>query len=359
MLPKAFLGCIVPTVVLATANIGSAQEALAQINRSAPQRFEQLDRNGDGRLSPDEVPRRGLFDPFDRDGDGFVTPNEISTTNARQARARMRAALEKAGVVTHYDIRYARTAGVEAGRQSLDVYTRKELDNAPVILFFHGGGWQRGDKLAAHQKPMGFVPEGCLFVSANYRFRPDAPMDEIMGDCAAAAKWISENAKRYGGDGDRVFLFGHSAGAHLAALLGTDHRYLEAAGLKPDVIRGVVPPDMGFYDVAAAAESAWSAERKEMISTVFGKDQGRWRHLSPINHVWPGARIPPFLVVIQDRRGDASRQAIPFVERLKQTGFDAELYEAKGRNHESLNRLLGTSDDPATGVILDFLRAHR
>ena len=236
--------------------------------------FERLDANGDGRLSPDEVPRKDLFKAFDRDGDGFVTPAEIAATNADRARRQAKDALEQAGVVAHYDIRYTQSEGVEAARQSLDVYTRPDLKGAPVILFFHGGGWQIGDKLvAAQQKPAGFVPEGYLFVSANYRFRPRATLDDILSDCAAAVRWVAGHAAEYGGDGRRVFLFGHSAGAHLAALLATDHRYLQAAGLQPDILRGAVPLDMGFYDVAAAARTAWDASRAAMIATVFGKDE--------------------------------------------------------------------------------------
>jgi len=271
----------------------------------------------------------------------------------------MKRALERTGVVAHYDLRCARAEGVEAQHQSLDVYTHPELSGAPVILFIHGGGWQRGDKLAAHQKPIGFVPAGYVFVSTNYRLRPQATMEEIMGDCAAAVRWITENAEKYGADASRVFVFGHSAGAHLAALLGTDHRYLEAAGVKADIIRGVVPLDTGFYDVAAAARSARKAVRAQMIRAAFGRDEQHWRRVSPITYVKPGAKLPPFLVVMQEGRRDASWQTIRFVEHLKEAGFDAEHYEAKGRDHRTLNRLLGAKGDPATERILEFLRAHR
>ncbi len=321
--------------------------------------FERLDRNGDGKLSIDEVPRKDLLKQYDRDGDGLVTPGEIAETRRDQARRQRKASLETAGIVAHYEIRYAQTEGVEAARQSLDVYTHPDLKDAAAIVFFHGGAWQRGDKLAAHRKPARFVPEGYLFVSANYRFRPQATLDEMMSDCASAVKWVVDGAAKYGGDGRRVFVFGHSAGAHLAALLGTDHRYLKAAGLEPKVIRGVVPLDMGFYDVAAAAGSAWSPARAEMIDTVFGKDREQWRRVSPLAYVEPGAAIPPFLVVMQDGRGDAARQAVPFVEALRKAGFPAELYEAKGRDHGTLNRLLGTPGDAATDKILEFLKAHR
>mgnify|MGYP001111151775 CR=1 FL=1 len=353
------IAILAATALGAFVGSGSLAEDAPPPGREPGAGFQSLDRNGDGKLSPEEVRRKELFESFDKDGDGFVTPEEIAATGAAQARRRMKEALEKAGVVAHYDLRYARTEGVEALRQSLDVYTHPDLETAPVIVFFHGGGWQRGDKLAAHQKPVRFVPEGYLFVAANYRFRPQATLDEMMSDCAAAVHWVVDHADEYGGDGGRVFVFGHSAGAHLAALLGTDHRYLKVAGIEPDVIRGVVPLDMGFYDVPAAARTASNAARKEMIATVFGEDEEQWSRVSPITYIKPDAGLPPFLVVTQDGRGDAASQAIPFVERLQGAGFKAELYEAKGRDHGSLNRLLGSRGDPTTKKVLDFLTAHR
>ncbi len=318
--------------------------------------FSKWDKNGDGKLSRDEVPSQAGFAAYDADGDGFVTPQELSSRRVTVSRARLRQAMEAAGIQVHHDIRYTETEGVEAIRQSLDLYTHPDLKDAPVLLFFHGGGWRQGDKSAALNKPLGFVPEGYVVVSANYRFRPAATMDELMADCAAAVKWITEHIETYGGDKTRIVLMGHSAGAHLAALLAADSRYLKAAEVDPAIIRAAIPLDMGFYDVTTAAETAVNDARKQMVETVFGTDPEGWAKVSPLTYVKPEAKLPPYFVVMQDSRGDAERQAVPFVEALKAVGIEATLYEAKGRNHATVNQLLGTKDDPTTLEILEFLK---
>ena len=80
----------------------------------------------------------------------------------------------------------------------------------------HGDLWVRGDKRRALFKPAALVPEGYLFASMNYRFRPRVTLSDMARDLAAAAAWLRTHAAKYGGDGLSVFLMGHSAGAHLA-----------------------------------------------------------------------------------------------------------------------------------------------
>ena len=134
-------------------------------------------------------------------------------------------------------------------RQALDLYAPAEGEAHPVVFWIHGGGWQAGDKGEVQEKPRAFVDKGFVFVSAGYRLLPEASIKEMAGDLAKALAWVHDHAEDYGGDPDTIAVAGHSAGAQLAALICTDHRYLEAEGLSPSILKGCVPVDGDTYDV--------------------------------------------------------------------------------------------------------------
>lgn len=140
----------------------------------------------------------------------------------------------------HRDLAYA---GPKNERQALDVYAPPEGKGHPVVFWVHGGGWQAGDKGEVQMKPQAFVDKGFVFVSTNYRLLPEATIEQMAGDVAKAIRWTQEHGKEYGGDPDTIFVMGHSAGAQLAALVCTDHRYLKAEGLSPSTLKGCIPVD--------------------------------------------------------------------------------------------------------------------
>ncbi|MCA9116440.1 MAG: alpha/beta hydrolase, partial [Planctomycetaceae bacterium] len=136
-------------------------------------------------------------------------------------------------------------------RQVLDVYTPEKAasERLPVMFWIHGGGWQVGDKSDVALKPKVLTERGFVFVSTNYRLLPHVEMEELTRDVARAAGWVHRNIAEYGGDPQRMFVGGHSAGAQLAALLCTDDRYLKAENVPFDVLQGCVPVDGDTYDI--------------------------------------------------------------------------------------------------------------
>src|SRR5204863_6297808 len=104
-------------------------------------------------------------------------------------------------------------------------------------------------------KPQAFTEKGFVFVSTNYRFVPKVSVKEMTGDIAKAIHWAHDHAKEYGGDPNSIYVMGHSAGAHLAALVCTDDRYLKAEGLSLSIIKGCVPVDSAVYDVKKQIDS--------------------------------------------------------------------------------------------------------
>ncbi len=111
--------------------------------------------------------------------------------------------------------------------------------------------------LPVQRKPQAFVDKGFVFVSVNYRFVPDVTVNEMTGDIAKAIKWVHDHAGDYGGDPKTIFVAGHSAGAHLAALVCTDESYLKAEGLSLSNIKGCIPVDTAVYDIANADQWSW------------------------------------------------------------------------------------------------------
>ena len=240
-------------LVLVTMSSGLAQQPPAPNATSLADRFKQLDRNGDGKLSRDEIPQ--LFDQLDANRDGAVTLDEAKAYYASGRRrqgddGRKPAAQQPAAVPmkTVRDLAYTKVEGAEPKLTSLDVYAPENAKNCPVMVWVHGGGWARGDKAQVANLPVAFLREGFVLVSVNYRLAPQVKFDAQAQDVAAAIAWVHKHAKEYGGDPSRMFTMGHSAGAHLVALVGTDESYLRAQGLSLAALRGVVPLDTEVYE---------------------------------------------------------------------------------------------------------------
>jgi acetyl esterase/lipase len=126
-------------------------------------------------------------------------------------------------------------------RQKLDVYSPAPLEpGAPIIVFFHGGAWEDGDKADLAEEGKSLAGSGVIFVSANYRLFPDAEFPDFIGDAAAAVAVTLETFQPAEGQAHPVFLSGWSAGAYNAALLAYDQRFLAQHGIHADAVKGLI-----------------------------------------------------------------------------------------------------------------------
>lgn len=122
----------------------------------------------------------------------------------------------------------------------LDVYAPRNVPKAPVVVFFFPGRWSMGDKADYRFVAKGLTSRGILAVLPNYRLYPEVRFPAFVEDAAQAVEWTRRNIAAYGGDPERIFVMGHSSGAHLAAMLALDDTYLRNAGGDPAWLKGMI-----------------------------------------------------------------------------------------------------------------------
>ncbi|HMO69458.1 MAG TPA: alpha/beta hydrolase [Novosphingobium sp.] len=243
--------------------------------------------------------------------------------------------------------------------QQLDVWRASGVTQpAPLVVFVHGGGWKRGSKDNATGRAMvpHYTGQGLVFASIDYRLVPAATVEHQAADVAQALKALLDRARPLGIDRSRVVLMGHSAGAHLVALVGTDEQYLRAAGLSFADIRGVIPLDGAAYDVPAQMSDG-PRFMHDTYAQAFGSDPVRQRALSP-THQAAAPNAPAFLLMHVER-ADGERQAQVLAEALKRGGSAVEIARLPGqglRGHGEINRRMGDPDYAGTPIVDAWLK---
>jgi len=180
----------------------------------------------------------------------------------------------------------------------------------------------------------------------NYRLLPEADPSVQVRDVAAALAAAQSKAAGWGADRTRCVLMGHSAGAHLVALLAASPALVEAAGAVP--VLGTVSLDSAALDVVPIMEG----RHLPLYDRAFGSDPASWQRVSPYHQL--ERTMPPFLGVCSSRRADACPQARRFAEHARRLGTRAEVL-AQDLSHGEINENLGRDGD-YTRAVETFLR---
>jgi acetyl esterase/lipase len=249
-------------------------------------------------------------------------------------------------VEKHKDIAYRTDAEADKVRHKLDVYTPKGQKDFPVMLFVHGGSWKSGNKDRYVAVGESFAKAGIGVVVCNYRLSPEVKHPAHVEDVAKAFAWTRENAGKYGGSTEKLFVCGHSAGGHLVALLATDPTYLKAEKRSPDDIRGVIAIS-GVYKILPNA----------VFKGAFGDDAEVCKKASPLTHV--SGKHPPFLIAHADTDYPTlAGMAGLMHEALKKCDCPTELLECKDRNHITIVTSFVNPDDALNKAAREFIAAR-
>lgn len=270
-------------------------------------------------------------------------------------------AATRAEIVKSSDIPYAAIEGVDANSLCLDIYVPQGAEGAPVLVMVHGGGWRAGDKRNRGVGPNlaeRYCGEGFVFASVNYRLVPAGKHPANVQDVAKAIAWIHDHAAEYGGDPDSIALMGHSAGAHLAALVATDARRLEAEGKPLGIVKRVVLLDTAAYDITRYMREFARPGMERLYRNAFGGDEASWRDASPMSHVAPGKGIPPMLAFYTGSRMAANVLANAFADALAEAGSPSRAVDTVVLSHGEILRMAAAEDHPIAQLTLRFLNGE-
>lgn len=158
-------------------------------------------------------------------------------------------------------------------RQRLDLYTPEGTAGPlPILVFIYGGSWRNGAKRDYNFMGAALAAQGFLTAIPDYRLVPQVRFPSFLQDCAAAVRWVQDNAVQYGGDSSRIVLVGHSAGAYDAIMLALDPQYLAEAGVEASRVRGAIglagPYDFLPFDVPATQDAFGQAPNPELTQPV-------------------------------------------------------------------------------------------
>lgn len=226
--------------------------------------------------------------------------------------------------------------------QTLDIFpaARAASGLAPVLMFIHGGQWQRLSKDDSAFAAPAFTAAGAAFVAVNFDLIPAVPLDEIVRQNREAVAWVRRNAADFGGDAARIHVAGHSSGAHIAAMLATTD--WAEFGLGPDPLRGAACVS-GTYDVGPLMLS-FRAGYLELDEAGVARN-------SPIRHL-DRLRVPLIVSTGEFESDEFRRHGADLADAARAAGGDCSFIPVAGLNHFEMVLELADPASPLTRAVL-------
>lgn len=232
-------------------------------------------------------------------------------------------------------------------KQHLDVYQPKDKPkDAPVLIFLHGGGNREGDRAHYGYVADPFAKHGIVTVVASYRLQPAFPWPAQRDDAQAVVEWVYKNIRKYGGDPEKIYLSGHSAGSNLTAILAYRDGWRKEHSLPMDVLKG-----------AALTSAVASGPRKDVSDPTLAAETDVLRNTAS----------PPRRNVLaaggEELTGDAGATARKATEQmarqLKAMGVKADVVFPPGLDHATLVLSLADENSELSKAMLAMIEGDR
>lgn len=218
----------------------------------------------------------------------------------------------------------------------LDVYYPQNEKDAPVVVWFHGGGLTGGQK----EIPAELKESGMVVVGVNYRLMPKVTIDACIDDAAAAVAWVFKNATIYNGSAQKIFVAGHSAGGYLTSMIGLERKWLEKYGVNADSIAALIP-------YSGQAITHFAHRKMQGINEL----QATVDEFAPLYHVRGDSA--PYIIITGDAEDElyGRYEENTYMWRMMKLAGHKQvyLYKIDGYNHGAMAR-------PAHHILKKFVR---
>ena len=237
--------------------------------------------------------------------------------------------------VLYYPTNQAGLTPYQLERCRLDIHVPRKTNEAPVLIWFHGGGLTGGSK----DLPVGLKGRNIIVVSVNYRLSPKVACPAYLEDAAAAVAWTFQNIADYGGSPDKIVISGHSAGGYLALMLGLDKHWLAAHGIDANRFAGIAPLS-GQCITHLTIRKERAIDIKQPVIDAF----------APLFHV--RADAPPILLLTGDREKE-------MMGRYEENAYLMRMLRVNGHTNNSLCEFQGYGHGmmvPGVPLLMEFIQ---
>lgn len=249
------------------------------------------------------------------------------------------------------------TNKAEGTRNFLDVYyPEKNGNQKDVLVFIHGGSWNSGKKDTYWWLGRNFARKNVVAVNINYSLAPNYQYSQMASDAAAAIKWVKNNIGKYGGNPERIFVMGHSAGGHLTALINSNPQFFKEQGIE-NPIRGVILNDGFGLDMHEYLLQAKKNKQTDSFLQTFSNDQEIWKTGSPLTYF---SNIKnPYLILVGERTYPAIQiQSERLYNMLVAKNQPVRFEQIPRKKHIGMISQMIFGGNDLYKLILDFMGGH-